>query len=30
MSILAKYNAAADCFMHYHPLIKEYIASRLE
>ena len=19
----------ADCFMHYHPLIKEYIASRL-
>ena len=20
----------ADCFLHYHPLIKEYIASRLE
>ena len=20
----------ADCFMHHHPLIKEYIASRLE
>ena len=20
----------ADCFMHYHPLIKEYIASRMK